>query len=122
LNLNLTKFALNENYLRHFFRKYFVPMADKLRKSKIKFFANTLDEGNEEMQNDSWYVPYPSDTPELVKFDSDNLEEELCRLWESQNLPQLADLAEPISTLARRIEMPVPKHDADISPFIYIMF
>ena len=120
--MNLTKLALNETYLRHFFRKYFVPMADKLRKSRIQFFANEPDEGKEEMQNDSWYVPYPSDTPELVQFDSNNLGEKLCRLWESQGLPQLADLAEPISILARRIEMPVPSHDADISPFIYVMF
>jgi len=40
------------------------------------------------------YVSYPEGTPELVEFDASNIEAELHKLWESQGLSQLGELAE----------------------------
>ena len=103
--------------LRRFFAQELVPMAEKLREDGVRFFALGPDDNG-----DSWYTPYPKDMPELVNFESANAETELHELWERQGLSQLTPLAAPIAALARKLEMPTPGDDADVSPFVYVMF
>ena len=120
--MSLTKSSINEKQLRRFFVEQLVPIASKLRKDGIHFFALGPDDGANGVDDDSWYVTYSEDTMELVEFDGASLEAELCTLWENQGLPQLSELAQPMADLARRLKMPMPSDDADVSPFIYVMF
>ena len=120
--MSLIKSNSNENQLRRFFAEQLIPIALKLRKNDTYFFSLGPDNKTEGKDDDSWYITCPEDMPELVEFDVSNLETELRNLWESQRLSQLGELAEPIAELARRIKMPTPCEDTDISPFIYVMF
>ena len=120
--MNLIKSSTDEDHLRRFFAEQLIPIALKLRKDDTHFFSLEPDSKTEGADDDSWYVTCPEDTPELVEFDASNLEAELHKLWASQGLSQLGELAEPIAELARRMKMPTPCEDTNISPFIYVMF
>ncbi len=120
--MNLTKSSTDEKRLRRFFVEQLNPIALKLRKKGVSFFAPGPDDRTDGPDNDSWYVPYPENTSELTEFESGCLEEDLRKLWMSQGLNQLGDLAKPLADLARRLKMPAPSNDSDVSPFIYVMF
>ncbi len=107
----------DDQQLRRFFAQLLVPMAEKLREESVRFFALAPEDNG-----DSWYVPYPKDMPELVSFESADTQRELRELWERQGLSALMPLAAPLAALARELEMPTPGDDADVSPFIYVMF
>ena len=94
-----------------------VPLAEKLRADGVRLMPLEPEPGDE-----TWYVPYPRDTPELVEFEADDAEVQLREWWEEQGLPLLVPLAGPILELARRLEQPTPDDNADVSPFIYVMF
>ena len=120
--MNLTRLSTDENVLRRFFVEQLVSIASKLRKDGIRFFPLGPDDRTDGPDSDSWYVPYPENTIELTEFDAGCLEEELRKLWVSQGLHQLGELAKPLADLARRLKMPAPSDDSDVSPFIYVMF
>ncbi len=102
--------------LRAFFRRRLVPLARRLRKRGVSLFPMGPDQGAE-----SWYVPYPADTPPLVEFDLDTAQAELEGLWEEQGLADLAELAAPLLELARRLERKELIEEAEIPDFIYAM-
>ena len=120
--MNLIKSSTDEDHLRRFFFEQLGPIALKLRKDGIRFFALSPNDKTKAVEEDSWYSDYPKDTPELVEVDTISLELELQKLWESQGLSQLDDLAEQLGDLSRQLKLSTPIDDADISPLIYVMF
>lgn len=120
--MSLIKSAVRENELRSVFRKKITKVAEKLRENGILFFSMGFDEENSAEKVESWYVPYPDNILEFVSFENTDIETELMTLWESQGLKKLTPLIKDIVDLSKRLEMPLPSDDADVSPFIYVMF
>jgi len=114
--MSLTRSSPGDKQLRKFFKEKIVPEAEQLRRDGVELMPLGSDDDAE-----TWYVPYPPDTPEFVEFESTDCEPQLRRLWEVQGLSQLMGLVEPLADLARRLEQPPPE-DAEVSPFIYVIF
>ena len=114
--MSSTKSTPGDTQLQKSFREKIVPVAEQLRRDGVELMPLGPDDDAE-----TWYVSYPPDTPEFVEFESADFEPQLRRLWEDQGISQLAGLVEPLSDLARRLEQPPPE-DAEVSPFIYVIF
>jgi len=102
---------------RAFFHERLVKAAEQLRARGVKFLEPDLSAPAE----GSAYVPCPSGTLELQDWCTQDLERRLARMWESQGLPELAELAGPLLELAR-LQAAGTTTDAEVSPFIYVMF
>jgi hypothetical protein len=107
--------------IRHFFFDRMVPTAKQLRACNVSFFPQGREK---ETGSDSWYIPYPADTLDIVKLETAVIGPELARMWADH--PELTGLVGPLMELAQRIAAQNTKdevqHDEDISPYMYVMF
>jgi hypothetical protein len=98
-----------------------VPAAKQLRARGVSFFPQGREK---EIDGDSWYVPYPADTLDIVELETEDIGPELARLWADH--PELTDLVGPLMELAQRIAAQNAQDEAhddeDISPYMYVMF
>ncbi len=101
--------------VRAFFKEKLVPAAEKLRKRGIRFFPLGFEEQS------TWYAKCASCVPELDELSGENVELRLRHLWETESLPELAELAGPLVQLAKDLEAK-PDDKGEISEFIYEMF
>jgi hypothetical protein len=100
--------------LRRFFLEQLVPAAERLRKRGVTLFPLGADDAP------SWYADPPS-YPELTEIEPASFGDDLKRLWQSKNLPELSELAVALGGLAGELEV-VADQSEDVSPFIYVMF
>ena len=98
-----------------FFDDHLVPIAEALRRRKVRFFAR-----GPEPEKETWYEPAPVGDP-LVSIDPDACRAALRELWRSQDLPELLALAGPLLELGEHLEVHT-QDTADISPFTYVMY
>ena len=89
---------------------------------RAALFSGSRAEDGSEKEDDSWYVPFPSDASELFRLEEGQLKNDLIQLWKSQGLSSMQPFAEPIAELAERMKSASSDDDADVSPFIYMMF
>jgi hypothetical protein len=100
--------------LRRFYLEQLVPAAERLRKRGVTLFPLGADDAP------SWYADPPS-YPELTAIEPASFGEDLKLLWQSKNLPELAELAVALGSLAGELEI-VAEQSEDVSPFVYVMF
>lgn len=63
----------------------------------------------------------PADFEQADVTTPEELERRLCILWEAQGCAELLPLARPLARLAHDLRTD-EEQDADVSPFIYVMF
>jgi len=107
--------STDERRLRHFFRARLLPAAEKLRSRGISFFPL-----GPEPELDTWYSGPPTE-PRFTTLEVDECETAIRELWQSQHLPELAELAGELMKLAEKLEVQEDE-DADVSPFVYVMY
>lgn len=69
---------------------------------------------------ESWYIEASARHDELRTIGFRPMNDSLRELWQQQDLPELADLADDLGELATQLEC--PDDTAEVSPFIYAMF
>jgi len=103
-----------ENLLRAFYHERLLPLARLAKERGIEFFPLN---GSADLE--SYYKDRNDDGNYVHEIDPANLAGELEKLW--QDLPELAQLAEPLTALAEAIREDEETQE-EISPFIYAMF
>jgi hypothetical protein len=106
--------SVDRDRLRRFYLEKLVPAAEQLRKRGVTMFPLGADDAP------SWYADPPT-YPELIEIDPASFGEDLKRLWQSKDLPELSDLAVALGGLAGELEV-VAEQSEDVSPFVYVMF
>lgn len=107
--------SIDDFRLRRFFRKRLVPVAEKLRARGFSFFPL-----GPEPEAETWYEGPPTE-PKFTSLNVDECEAALRELWRSQDLPELAELADELMKLAEHLEIH-EEESADVSPFVYVMY
>jgi len=107
--------STDERQLRRFFRAKLIPAIEQLRARGVEFFPL-----GPEPELDTWYQGPPTET-RFTTLDVDECEAAIRELWESQDLPELAGLAGELMRLAEALEVR-EEQDADVSPFVYVMY
>ncbi len=102
--------------VENFWSQRLIPAAEALRARGV-----TLLERRPDPQVASYYTPWRGSAVPFTTLEPDAWESMLRRLWLDQGLPELAALAGPLMELSRRLKVP-EEEDADVSPFIYVMF
>ena len=108
-----------EERLRRFFEERLTPAAESLRQRGVRFFdgATTPDSVAD---GTSWWQPAPG-WPDLSELDPENWVDDLVELWRGQGLDELVALAPEFAELASELELG-EESEADLSPFLYVMY
>ena len=108
-----------EARLRRFFEERLTPAAESLRQRGVRFFdsAPTSESVTEDA---SWWQPAPT-WPDLSELDPERWVDTLVELWRNQGLDELVALAPELAELASELELG-EESDADLSPFLYVMY
>ena len=113
--------SLIETDIRRFFLDRLTPSAEQLRTRSVSFFRQGPED---DPGGESWYIPYPPDTPDLITLETEEIVPGLARLWADH--PELAGLVAPLMELAERIAAENAQDEVqgeeDVSPYIYVMF
>lgn len=107
--------STDERRLERFYRTRLVPAAEALRARGVSLFPLGPDDASE-----SWYVGPPRE-PKFATLEVEACEDALRELWQENDRPELAALAEELMEIARRLEVR-DEDSADVSPFVYVMY
>ncbi len=102
--------------LQRFFERRLAPAAERLRARGVRFFALGPDASDE-----SWYQSAASGQPEFVELGGEEFEAAFRALWESQELPELLELAAELMELARELRQD-PQQSSKVSPYVYVLY
>ncbi len=102
--------------LHAFFAQRLAPAAEALRQRGVRFFETAPDAAAP-----SYYVDHAATPDPFAELEPGRFAELLKAHWAGQQLPELAELAEPLMALAPRVG-PKQEDAGDVSPFIYVMF
>jgi len=102
--------------LGKFWTQQLVPAAAALRARGVKFFESGPNPAVE-----TYYCQHQSTDSPFVTLESDQWEPLLREMWQCEELPELAALAGPLMALAQKLKLR-EEEQADVSPFIYVMF
>jgi hypothetical protein len=115
--MNLTE-AEKEKLLRSFYAERLLPLANLARERGLEMFPLSGDEGAA-----SYYKERAADGCYVHEINAEEITAELRDLLRTDGLAELAELAEPLISLAVMLQAQEEKEDAgDVSPFIYAMF
>lgn len=103
----------DERRVRRFFDQRIDPAALRVRARGVEFFPLGPTPGDA-----SWYSG-PPEGPDFQELAPVDLAAALRERW--SDVPELAELAEPLVALARSLEIQ-DEDDGQISPFVYVMY
>jgi len=103
----------DEQRVRRFFDERIAPAAERLRARGVSFFPLGPTPGDA-----TWYSGPPAG-PDFQELQPEDLAAALRARW--SDVPELAELAAPLVALARSLEVK-DADDAEVSPFVYVMY
>jgi hypothetical protein len=106
----------NAELLARFYRERIAPIAENVAAEGIEIFPLGPDE-----KCRSYFADREPGESYIHTIDHTNMEAELSRLWSSDPVSGMNDLAAPILELAETLREKEVESD-DVSPFIYAMF
>ena len=107
--------STDDERLRRFYVERLEPAARRLRERGIEFFPLGPDTAAP-----TYYAPAPTG-PDFATLEEEDCGPVLREMWRAQGLPEIAELADEMMTLAQELEV-VGEETADISPFVYVMY
>lgn len=105
-----------EKLLIEYFNEKLLPISDKMSERGIEFFPMAFDESAK-----SYYQDRSGNGNYVHEINFEETSSELKSILETENLPELAELAESLISLAETLQEQEESND-EVSPFVYAMF
>jgi hypothetical protein len=102
--------------LEKFWTQQLLPAAAALRSRDVRFFDLAPDASVK-----TYYSRHQNVDAPFVALEPADWESLLREMWQREGLPELATLAGPLMALAQKLKLR-EEEQADVSPFIYVMF
>lgn len=113
--MNLTE-QEKEELLLSYFNEKLLPISEKMREKEIELFPMSFDETAE-----SYFQDRADDGNYVHEINFKETSSELEKILETENLPELAKLAESLVALAETLQEQEETNE-EVSPFVYAMF
>ena len=114
--MNLTE-AEKEKRSRSFYAERLLPLAKVSRERGLEMFPLSPDEAAA-----SYYKLRDDDGCYVHEINPEQITAQLKELWSTDELSELVELAEPLTSLAKILQEQEEEGASDVSPFIYAMF